>query len=62
MHLIIFEFVQEAHITQKDPKVQELIYQQAVEDVRRDRISVDNHSRELESLQLQERKDEVLGH
>ena len=54
------ECVQEAHITQKDTKVQEIIYQQAVEDVRHNRIDVDNQSQELESLQLQERKDEVL--
>lgn len=54
------EFVQEAHITRKDSKVQEIIYQQAVEDVRQNRIDVENHSQELESLQLQERKDEVL--
>ena len=54
-----FECVQEAHITQKDAKVQEIIYQQAVEDVRQNRIDVDPHSQELQSLQLQERKDEV---
>ena len=55
----MLKFVQEAHITRKDSKVQEIIYQQAVEDVSQCRINVDNHSQELESLRLQERKDEV---
>ena len=55
-----FEFYQEVHVTQKDKRVQELVYQQAVEDVHENRIDVGNHSQELQSLQLQERKDQVF--
>lgn len=46
-------------MTQRDTVAQELVYQQAVEDVRENRIDVDTHAQELQSLQLQERKDEV---
>lgn len=56
-----FELVtQEAYVTQKDTIAREIIYQQAVEDVRENRIDIDNHSQELHSLQLQDKKDEVV--
>lgn len=55
-----FVLVQEARVAQKDTVAQEIIYQQAVEDVRKKRIDVGDHSQELESLQLQEKTDEVV--
>lgn len=56
----IFSTVHEADVTQGDTVAQEIIYQQAVEDVRENRINVETHLRELKSLQLQEKKDEYL--
>lgn len=56
---VIIRSVQEADVTQGDTVAQEIIYQQAVEDVRENRINVETHLRELKSLQLQEKKDEV---